>query len=141
MNASPSSVKTRKLALLLFLLVAAGAALTLPGTVGSQTAQAAADQKTTTTDNSGVTYDITTLAGKVASVNGTAGLQIRFSAFIEQESDLSDLISSPSSIPVTPFQILSSPLDGTSVLAPDVTVNQDTAGAPQNETPLAVDRN
>ena len=141
MNASPSSVKTRKLALLLFLLVAAGAALTLPGTVGSQTARAAADQKTTTTDNSGVTYDITTLAGKVASVNGTAGLQIRFSAFIEQESDLSDLISSPSSIPVTPFQILSSPLDGTSVLAPDVTVNQDTAGAPQNETAIAVDPN
>jgi len=65
MNASPSSVKTRKLALLLFLLVAAGAALTLPGTIGSQTARAAADQKTTTTDNSGVTYDITTLAGKV----------------------------------------------------------------------------
>src|SRR6267142_2670152 len=131
MNASPSSVKTRKLALLLFLLVAAGAALTLPGTIGSQTARAAADQKTTTTDNSGVTYDITTLAGKVASVNGTAGLQIRFSAFIEQESDLSDLISSPTSIPITPFQILSSPLDGTSVLAPDVTVNLDTAASVQ----------
>ena len=32
------------------------------------------------------TYDINTLAGKVASVNGTAGLQIRFSAFIEEES-------------------------------------------------------
>src|SRR6266850_6570250 len=141
MNASPSSVKTRKLALLLFLLVAAGAALTLPGTIGSQTARAAADQKTTTTDNSGVTYDITTLAGKVASVNGTAGLQIRFSAFIEAESDLSDLISSPTSGPVTPFQILSSPLDGTSVMAPDVTVNLDTGGAPQNETAIAVDPN
>src|SRR3989454_10196900 len=141
MNASPSSVKIRKLALLLFLLLAAGAALRLPGTIGSQTARAAADQKTTTTDNSGVPYDITTLAGKVASGNGTAGLQIRFSAFIEQESDLSDLISSPTSSPVTPFQILSSPLDGTSVLAPDVTVNQDTAGAPQNETAIAVDPN
>lgn len=33
------------------------------------------------------TYDITTLAGKVASLNGTAGLQIRFSALIEQEAD------------------------------------------------------
>ena len=32
------------------------------------------------------TYDINTLAGKVASVNGTAGLQIRFSAFIQEES-------------------------------------------------------
>jgi len=40
MNASPSSVKTRKLALLLFLLVAVGAALTLTGTIGSQTARA-----------------------------------------------------------------------------------------------------
>ncbi len=29
------------------------------------------------------TYDINTLAGKVASLNGTAPLQIRFSAFIE----------------------------------------------------------
>src|SRR6267154_748226 len=33
------------------------------------------------------TYDINTLAGKVASVNGTAGLQIRMSAFIQQEAD------------------------------------------------------
>jgi hypothetical protein len=32
------------------------------------------------------TYNINTLAGKVASVNGTAGLQIRFSAFIEEEA-------------------------------------------------------
>src|SRR5207244_10942788 len=32
------------------------------------------------------TYDLNTLAGKVASVNGTAGLQIRFSALIEQEA-------------------------------------------------------
>jgi hypothetical protein len=37
--------------------------------------------------------------------------------------------------------VLSSPLDGASVLAPDVTVNQDTAGAPQNETAIAVDPN
>src|SRR5216683_3676753 len=40
MNASPRSVKTRKLALLLFLLVAVGATLTLTGTIGSQTARA-----------------------------------------------------------------------------------------------------
>src|SRR5438876_7007900 len=31
-------------------------------------------------------YDINTLAGKVASLNGTAGLQIRFSAFIQEEA-------------------------------------------------------
>ena len=35
-------------------------------------------------------YNINTLAGKVASVNGTAGLQIRFSAFIEQEAEEPD---------------------------------------------------
>jgi hypothetical protein len=87
-------------------------------------------------------YDIRTLSGKVASVNGTAGLQIRFSAFIEQEADTSDLVRNPSpSTPITPTFVLSSPLDGTSILAPDVTVNQDTAGAPQNETAIAVDPN
>ena len=32
-------------------------------------------------------YDINTLAGKVASLRGTAGLQIRFSAFIEEEAE------------------------------------------------------
>src|SRR5436190_2932769 len=85
-------------------------------------------------------YDIRTLNGKVASVNGTAGLQIRFSAFIEQEADTSDRALNPSpSTLITPTFVLSSPLDGTSVLAPDVTVNQDIAGAPQNETAIAVD--
>jgi hypothetical protein len=85
-------------------------------------------------------YDINTLAGKVASLNGTAGLQIRFSAFIEEEAaDPSAL--PPASPPITPAFVLSSPLDGTSVLAPNVTVNQDTAAATQNETAIAVDPN
>src|SRR5438445_2349970 len=84
-------------------------------------------------------YDITTPAGKVASVHGTAGLQIRFSAFIEQEADEED--SAPAGAAITPTNVLSSPLDGTSVTAPDVTVNQDTAAAPQNETAIAVDPN
>ncbi|HXI47603.1 MAG TPA: hypothetical protein VNH39_03375, partial [Steroidobacteraceae bacterium] len=88
---------------------------------------------------SGQSYDINTLAGKVASVNGTAGLQIRFSAFIEEESLDSSAPSAPG--PITPAHVLSSPLDGTSILAPAVTVNQDTAGAPQNETSIAVDPN
>jgi hypothetical protein len=83
------------------------------------------------------TYDINTLAGKVASVNGTAGLQIRFSAFIEEESQ-DPSVPQPST-PITPANVLSSPLDGTSIAAPAVTVNQDTAGAPQNETSIAVD--
>jgi hypothetical protein len=85
------------------------------------------------------TYDIHTLAGKVASVNGTAGLQIRFSAFIEEESQDSSF-PGPAA-PITPTFVLSSPLDGTSIGAPNVTVNQDTAAAPQNETSIAVDPN
>jgi hypothetical protein len=85
------------------------------------------------------TYDITTLAGKVASVNGTAGLQIRFSAFIQEQAQ--DAGATGPSSPITPSFVLSSPLDGTSVLAPNVTVNQDTAAAPQNETAIAVDPN
>jgi hypothetical protein len=83
-------------------------------------------------------YDISTLAGKVASVHGTDGLQIRFSAFIEQEAEEEDA-SAPAAI--TPSFVLSSPLDGTSVQAPAVTVNRDTAAAPQNETAIAVDPN
>lgn len=84
-------------------------------------------------------YDINTLAGKVASVNGTAGLQIRFSAFIEEES-LDPSAPTPMA-PITPSNVLSSPLDGNSILAPAVTVDQDTAAAPQNETSIAVDPN
>ena len=93
--------------------------------------------------NGNETYDINTLAGKVASVNGTAGLQIRLSAFIESEADTTleeGNNSSPSTL-VVPGTVLSSSLDGTSVLPPAVTVNQDSAGAPQNETAIAVDPN
>lgn len=84
-------------------------------------------------------YDLNTLAGKVASVNGTAGLQIRFSAYVEQEANQE--IPAPASSPITPANVLTSPLDGTSIIAPDVTVNLDTAAAPQNETAIAVDPN
>src|SRR6266566_483192 len=94
-----------------------------------------------TTFAAGPTYDITTLAGKVASVNGTAGLQIRLSAFIEKEAEESGVVSSSPAAPITPDFVLSSLLDGTSVLAPNVTVNQDTAAASQNETAIAVDPN
>jgi hypothetical protein len=48
------------------------------------------------------TYDINTLAGKVASVNGTAGLQIRFSALIEQEA----AIELPNLTPLHPLRPL-----------------------------------
>jgi len=85
------------------------------------------------------TYNINTLAGKVASLRGTAGLQIRFSAFIEQEAEEEEGTPSPAAI--TPVHVLSSPLDGTTIGPPNVLVNQDTAGAPQNETAIAVDPN
>lgn len=85
-------------------------------------------------------YDINTLAGKVASLNGTAGLQIRFSAFIEEEAEMEEANLVPAA-PITPSFVLSSPLDGNTVLPPAITVNQDTAGAPQNETAIAVDPN
>src|SRR6266576_1280124 len=84
--------------------------------------------------NQAVTYNTTTLAGKVASVNGTAGLQIRFSAFIEQEADTSDLAVNPNpDVPITPTFVLSSALDGAAIAAPAVTVNQDFSGAQQYE--------
>ncbi|HSC48680.1 MAG TPA: sialidase family protein [Gaiellaceae bacterium] len=90
------------------------------------------------TSSTSATYDISTLAGKVASVYGTAGLQTRMSAFLQEEAQES---SASSASPITPSFVLSSPLDGNTVLAPDVTVNQDTAAAPQNETAIAVDPN
>jgi hypothetical protein len=88
-------------------------------------------------------YSINTLAGKVASVKGTAGLQIRMSAFIREEADSAEQgATAPySNPPITPTYVLSSPLDGTTVAPPDVTVNQDTAAATQNETAIAVDPN
>jgi hypothetical protein len=87
------------------------------------------------------TYDLNTLAGKVASVNGTAGLNIRMSAFLQEEADADLVPAAGSPTPITPTHVLTSPLDGTTIVAPDVTVNQDTAAAPQNETAIAVDPN
>jgi hypothetical protein len=83
--------------------------------------------------------DISTLKAKVAAVNGTKGLGIRFSAFIQEEAEEPDDV--PFSSPITPTFVLSSPLDHTSVAPPAVTVNQDTLAAPQNETAIAVDPN
>jgi len=108
-------------------LVVAGAALVF---IAVQPARVVAARK----------YDINTLAGKVASLRGTAGLQIRFSAFIEQEAEEAGGFAAPTGI-ITPIHVLSSPLDGTTIVPPDVLVNQDTAAAPQNETAIAVDPN
>jgi len=87
------------------------------------------------------TYNINTLAGKVASLRGTAGLQIRFSAFLEQEAEEPGAPPGPLNPAITPTHVLTSPLDGITVTAPAVTVNQDTAAATQNETAIAVDPN
>jgi hypothetical protein len=86
-------------------------------------------------------YDISTLAGKVASVNGTAGLQIRMSAFLQEEAEAADVSAPGPTAPITPTFVLSSPLDGSAVAPPAGTVNKDTAAAPQNETAIAVDPN
>jgi len=107
---------------------AASAALVSAGLLAGPPAQASAP-----------TYNISTLAGKVASLNGTAGLQIRFSAYVENEANTE--VSAPSSPAITPTNVLTSTLDGTTVAGPAVTVNQDTAAAPQNETAIAVDPN
>jgi hypothetical protein len=88
------------------------------------------------------TYDTNTLAGKAASVQAAQnqGLQIGLSGFILQEADTSDLATNPTpNDPITPSFVLSSNLDGQTVQAPDVTVNQDTAAATQNEPVIAVD--
>src|SRR5437870_5349256 len=87
------------------------------------------------------TYDITTLAGKVASIRGTQGFYLRTSALLEQEADNLDVGASPpySTNAITPTFVLSSPLDGTSVSSPAVVVNQDPNAASQNEPAIAVD--
>ena len=86
-------------------------------------------------------FDINTLAGKNASVNSTPGLYIRLSDFVQQEADASDLGPPTTSSPISPAFVLSSPLDGSSITPPDVTVNQDTAAATQNEPAIAVNPN
>ncbi len=92
--------------------------------------------------SSPTTYDTTTLAGKMASIEGTAGLQIRASAFLQDEASGPDVQANPGpATPITPMFVLSSPLDATSIAPPAVTVNQDPNGAPQNEPAIAIDPN
>ena len=82
------------------------------------------------------TYDTSTMAGKVASVQGTAGLQIRMSAFLDADATAINAADALGSDGAT--LAAGSP---TSVLSPAVTVNQDRNAAPQNETSIAVDPN
>ncbi len=89
--------------------------------------------------------NINTLAGKVASVDNTPGLHLAMSALVQQEAESdTPAIASPTctiGTVCTPANVLSSPLDPTSVGPPDVTVNPDTAAAPQNEPAIAVNPN
>ena len=82
------------------------------------------------------TYDTSTMAGKVASVQGTAGLRIRMSAFLDADATTINAADALGSDGAT--LAAGSP---TSVLSPAVTVNQDRNAAPQNETSIAVDPN
>ena len=91
-------------------------------------------------------YDTTTLAGKLASVNNTPGLLISLSGYLQQEADMSDQAANSAALastnsPITPTYVLNSTFDGTTVKSPDVTVNQDTLAATQNEPTVAVDPN
>ena len=86
------------------------------------------------------TFDITTLSGKVASLIATAPLPLRVSSIIEREAEGSPAAPDPTpTAGITPTHVLSSPLDGTSVVSPAVTVNQDIHAASQNEPAIAVD--
>src|SRR2546430_11906034 len=87
-------------------------------------------------------FNLNTLAGKLASVQSTHGLLVPLSSFLQQEADMSDLAANPTpNTAITPAYVLSSNLDGSTVTAPDVTVNQDTLAASQNEPTIAVDPN
>src|SRR5437879_13220336 len=71
-------------------------------------------------------YDINTLAGKLASVNNTPGLLISLSGFLQQEADMSDQNANTTpNDPITPVHALNSTLDGTPVQPPAGPVNQD----------------
>jgi hypothetical protein len=96
------------------------------------------------TTASQTTYDTNTLAGKAAAVQAAQnqGLQINLSNFILQEADTTDLATNPTpNTAIMPKYVLNSTLDNIAVKAPDVTVNQDTAAATQNEPVIAVDPN
>src|SRR6266567_3530900 len=91
-------------------------------------------------------YDINTLAVNLSSVNNTPVLLISLSGYLQQEADMSDQATSTAAAastnsPISPTYVLNSTFDGTTVKSPDVTVNQDTLAATQNEPTVAVDPN
>ena len=91
----------------------------------------------TTQSNKTTSYDLNTLAGKVAALNDATGRRIHFSGAVERAADEEE----QSLLFAADGPILADLSEGLSVLPPAVTVNQDTAGAPQNEPAIAVDPN
>src|SRR2546429_7183608 len=86
-------------------------------------------------------FNINTLQGKLDSVSHS-GVPFSLSNFLQDEADVADLAPNPTpNTAITPTYVLNSNLDGTTVAAPDVTVNQDTLAATQNEPTIAVDPN
>ena len=86
-------------------------------------------------------FNINTLQGKLDSVSHS-GVPFSLSNFLQDEADVADQATNPTpNTAITPTYVLNSNLDGTTVAAPDVTVNQDTLAATQNEPSIAVDPN
>src|SRR5262249_55462685 len=116
------------------------AAAALPVALGA----CAGDSQLAQTDQAvSQSFDLTTLAGKLASIRATAPPDIRFSARLEFAAE-GDEGTEPGDI-LAPGGDGTAPvpnpalLDGDSIQGPAVTVNLDRGGAPQNETAIAVD--
>src|SRR5207247_11055762 len=74
-------------------------------------------------------YDTTTLAGKLASVNNTPGLLISLSGYLQQEADMSDkapnsAAATSTNSGITPTYVLNRTLAGTVVNSQHVHNNQ-----------------
>src|SRR5205823_7177262 len=86
------------------------------------------------------TYDTTTLAGKLASVNDTPGLYFSLSDFLQEEADTSDQAPTPTpATPLTPPPVLSRPLPRHSVQPPPPTATPALNSPPPNKPAVAVD--
>src|SRR5207247_6621064 len=84
------------------------------------------------------TYDTTTLAGKLASVNDTPGLYFSLSDFLQEEADTSDQAPPPTpSTPITPPFVLSRPLHANTAQPPALPLNQHLNHAPHTTPPRA----
>src|SRR2546425_5367235 len=85
--------------------------------------------------------DVIALASRVASTGFAGSGLVRPPDFGDRDERSGDPSSPVPTSGITPRFVLSSPLDGTSVALPTVTVNQDTHAASQNEPAIAVDPN